>query len=284
MSGTAGEFLDECRSHLGFVEGPGDNETPFGRARGANFQPWCAAFVSYCLNATGTGHGHLVYVPAIVAKYLHEGRLFTAPQPGDLFCLWFPSKNRYAHVGAVEAVDGNFIWTVEGNSNKAGSRTGGSVVRLHRRWQGTRTVFARPPFAGAGTPLGSRRDQQEDAMPFVMPRSQGGEVIVQEDGGVFSVTREAPFLGSLPELGIVHGFPIVAGTWTPSGQGYWLIGSDGALFAFGDAPPIVGANEPPLKQHVGRRRICGLVANGPSAVRIVAQERPGDFDYYDASA
>jgi hypothetical protein len=282
MTATAGEFLDECRRHLGFEEGP-NNETPFGVSRGAPNQPWCAAFMSFCLNAVGTGHGHLVYVPAIVARYREQGRLFTEPQPGDLFCLWFPKKNRYAHVGAVEAVDGNFIWTVEGNSNKAGSRTGGMVVRLHRRWQGTKTVFARPPFAGGGLPLGRRSDREEDPLPFTLVRSQGGSIVVQEDGGVFNVD-DLPFLGSLPDQGIIHGFPIVAGAWTPSVEGYWLIGSDGALFAFGDAPPILGANEPPLRQHVGSRRICGLVANGPAAVRIIAQQGPGDFRTYVAEA
>lgn len=281
--GTAGEFLDECRSHLGFVEGPRDNETPFGAARAANFQPWCASFVSFCLNQTGSGHGRIVYVPAIVAKYRDEGRLFTTPQPGDLMCLWFPSKNRYAHVGAVESVDGDFVWTVEGNSNKAGSRTGGSVVRLHRRWRGTRTVFARPRFSPGHISVGFKDERQEDAMPFTVARCQGGFMNVQPDGGVFP-SKDLPFLGSLPGLKIVHGFPIVAAAWTPSGEGYWLVGRDGALFAFGDAPPIRGANVEPLRSHVGSRRICGLIATGPNSVKLIAHEKAGDFDGFDASA
>jgi hypothetical protein len=282
MTGTAGEFLDECRSHLGFVEGPEDNETPFGKARGANFQPWCASFVSFCLRVTGSNHGRLVYVPNIVAKYRDDGRLFTTPQPGDLFCLWFPSKNRYAHVGAVESVDGDFVWTVEGNSNKAGSRTGGSVVRLHRKWKGTRTVFARPPFQPGSAPVGFK-DDQEETMAFTLSRAQGGCIVVQPDGGVFAFDG-APFKGSLPELGIVHGFPIVAGAWTPSGEGYWLAGRDGALFAFGDAPAILGSNVEPLKHHVGTRRISGLVATGPASVKLIAQEKAGDFDFFESRA
>jgi hypothetical protein len=281
--GTAGAFLDECRSHLGFIEGPGENETPFGKARGANFQPWCAAFVSFCLNQTGTGHGRIVYVPTIVAKYRDEGRLHTTPQVGDLFCLWFPSKKRYAHVGAVESVDGDFVWTVEGNSNKAGSRTGGAVVRLHRKWRGTRTVFARPPYQPGSLPLGHKDDSKEDAMPFTMARTQGGFAVVQPDGGVFAFDG-APFRKSLPGLGIVHGFPIVGGCWTVSGDGYWLIGSDGALFAFGDAPGILGSNVEPLKHHVGDRRICGLAAVDARTIKIIAQEKAGDFDFFQVSA
>jgi CHAP domain len=284
MAGTAGAFLDECRSHLGFEEGP-DNETPFGVARNAPNKPWCAAFVSFCLNKTGTGHGKIVWVPNIVARYREEGRLFTAPQPGDVFCLWFPSKNRYAHTGAVESVDGSFIWTVEGNSNAAGERTGGKVVRLHRKWKGTRTVFARPPFAAGGVPLGFK-DDEEEHVAVTVQRPQGGYMVVQADGGVFCFDG-APFRGSLPGLGIVvdtiHGFPIVGGAWAPSGDGYWLVAQDGALFAFG-APAILGANVPPLKQHLGPRRVVGLVATSDKSVKIIAQETPGDFDFFDASA
>jgi hypothetical protein len=286
VTGTAGAFIDECRSHLGFVEGP-NNDTPFGASRGANFQPWCASFVSFCLEQAGSGHGRLVYVPAIVATYRDEQRLFTEPQPGDLMCLWFPSKNRYAHVGAVESVDGDAVWTVEGNSNRAGLRTGGLVVRLHRRWRGTRTVFARPPFQPGTMPLGftsaATRHRQEDAVPFTLVRPQGGYIVVQEDGGVFTFDN-APFFKSLPSFEIVHGFPIVAGAWTPSGNGYWLVGSDGAIFAFGDAPPILGSNVEPMRHHVGDRRISGLVATGPDSVRLMAQEKPGDFDSFDLHA
>ena len=53
---------------------------------------------------------------------------------------------------------------------------------------------------------------------------------------------------------------------TPTGAGYWLLASDGALFAFGDAPGIVGSNVEPLKHHVGDRRICGLVCTGPRSL------------------
>lgn len=280
MAGTAGAFLDECRSHLGFEEGP-DNDTPFGTARGAPRQPWCAAFMSFCLNKTGPGHGKIVWVPNIVAKYRDEGRLHTTPQVGDLFCLWFPSKNRYAHTGAVESLDGDFFWSVEGNSNAAGERTGGKVVRLHRKWKGTRTVFARPAFAPGSVPLGFK-DEEDQQVAITVQRPQGGYIVVQEDGGVFAFDG-APFRGSLPEIPVTHGFPVTGAAWTPDGNGYWLVGQDGALFAFG-APAILGANVEPLKHHLADRRVVGLVATGPASVKIIAREKVGDFDFFDAHA
>ena len=63
------------------------------------------------------------------------------------------------------------------------------------------------------------------------------------DGGVFTpevltgqgLGSPSPFFGSLPGLGIVPGAPVVGIAATPDGGGYWLIGADGGVFAFGDA-------------------------------------------------
>ena len=60
-----------------------------------------------------------------------------------------------------------------------------------------------------------------------------GYWIVHPDGGVFTYGN-APFLGSLPGLGI-RVDDIVGVAVTPDGGGYWLVGSDGGVFALGDA-------------------------------------------------
>ena len=60
-----------------------------------------------------------------------------------------------------------------------------------------------------------------------------GYWMVGSDGSLFAFGG-APFLGSLPALG-VHVDDIVAVVPTADSKGYWMIGSDGGVFAFGDA-------------------------------------------------
>jgi len=54
------------------------------------------------------------------------------------------------------------------------------------------------------------------------------------DGGVFALGNPAGFHGSLPGIG-VHVDDIVAIAATPDDRGYYLVGADGGVFAFGDA-------------------------------------------------
>ena len=63
----------------------------------------------------------------------------------------------------------------------------------------------------------------------------GAYWLVGADGGVFAFGG-APYLGSLPGLGIKPVAPIVGIVATPHDHGYWLVGADGGVFAFGSAP------------------------------------------------
>lgn len=60
----------------------------------------------------------------------------------------------------------------------------------------------------------------------------GGIVITRPDGSVFA-DDGAPFLGGLH--GAKLNKPIVGIAVTPTGKGYWLVGSDGGVFCYGDA-------------------------------------------------
>ncbi len=60
------------------------------------------------------------------------------PTTGDIFGLYFPEKQRIAHVGFVDQWDGTWMVTVEGNTNDSGSREGDGVYRKRRL---VRTVY-----------------------------------------------------------------------------------------------------------------------------------------------
>lgn len=118
----------------------------------------------------------------------------------------------------------------------------------------------------------------EDLVPAVVARPQGGAMVVAPDGGVFTV-EPAPFYDSLPGIGVDPAAPIVGGAWTPTGSGYWLVGRDGGIFAFGDAPPIDPTDS--VFPHLGGRPVVGIVAVAQDAVDVVAFDRSNDGSPYD---
>jgi hypothetical protein len=86
----------------------------------------------------------------------------------------------------------------------------------------------------------------------------GGYWLVAADGGVFAF-GDANFYGNTYTVGLTGlsgshplAAPIVGIAPTPDGGGYWLIGADGGVFAFGDAP-FIGSAVPdhPSAQVVG---------------------------------
>lgn len=110
--------------------------------------PWCAAWVA---NIGVTALRAAWPVPRTascqaLADWARKEKvrfLATAgAQPGDLFLLWYPKLNRFAHVGFVQSVnkDGSIV-TLEGNTslpgdnNPATSREGWLVASKTRRLQ-----------------------------------------------------------------------------------------------------------------------------------------------------
>lgn len=90
-----------------------------------------------------------------------------------------------------------------------------------------------PPFTTSPPP---------NAAPFVgisLAVSGGPSTwVASADGGVYTYTASGQFpafYGSLPSRHIAPAAPIVAMAATPDHRGYWLMGSDGGVFAFGDA-------------------------------------------------
>jgi CHAP domain-containing protein len=108
-------------------------------ARAEPGQPWCAAFVAFCIGQAGKPvysptYGDGVRYPASVASWFDwaraSGRWSRTPRRGRLFVI---STNGESHMGFVTQAnaDGTFA-TIEGNSDENGSLEGYEVCRHTR--------------------------------------------------------------------------------------------------------------------------------------------------------
>jgi hypothetical protein len=99
-------------------------------------QPWCAAFVCWCLSQCGIENPQNAYAPTLLRnRYLVYQRGIATNysfQPGDVFGLFYTNLNRIGHVGFIDSQNERFFITVEGNTNQAGSREGDGVYRKRR--------------------------------------------------------------------------------------------------------------------------------------------------------
>lgn len=111
-------------------------------------------------------------------------------------------------------------------------------------------------------------------VPFSVSRPQGGYLVVGQDGGVF--TYDTPFYGSLAGVGA----KVIAGAWTLTGQGYWLLGDDGAIFSFGDATYRQAFNTLPANVK-GNRKPVGLVATSDGGYTIITIDPSNDGSPFD---
>ncbi len=106
---------------------------------------WCAAFVDWCIlqwlqdpevrvalklspkdieswrPKTALAYGYTAWAKSKGIKVLPKG---SVAKVGDIIMF-----NNASHVGLVEKVVNNLIYTVEGNTNKAGSREGTHVMK-----------------------------------------------------------------------------------------------------------------------------------------------------------
>lgn len=189
MTGTASDVLRVARGQLGYVEGP-NNDTKFGRWFGLNHQPWCAMFVSWVAAESDTADiiPKNAYTPAGVAWFRDRGRYNRAPRVGSIVYYRWPNAGRVAHVGIVETVhsDGS-ITAIEGNTDAAGGRTGGQVMRQRRR----RFID------GYGHP-------DYPAVAGVAPAQPAGQLVVDGELGSDTMTELQKALGVPPDGWVVQ--------------------------------------------------------------------------------
>lgn len=91
-------------------------------------EPWCAAFISWVFAEAGFDQPRSGWSPDLFPV----SRLARSALPGNVIGIYFPEKKRIAHVGLIEKEDGDWLVSLEGNTNLTGSREGDGVYRKRR--------------------------------------------------------------------------------------------------------------------------------------------------------
>lgn len=118
--------------------------------------PWCAAFVNAVIehacaikNVRSPFEGGMLegYVPEYVKRANERNWVVPGHKalPGDLFCVWHASLDRYAHIGFVANVARSQarFWTIEGNTSEDGGREGVQVGERVRSLTDINYLFIR---------------------------------------------------------------------------------------------------------------------------------------------
>lgn len=146
LTAGAQPWIDTAASYIGTKEATGRNDGKrverflaySGLPPG---HPWCAAFAGYCLHAGGIKNApKSPWCPAWFAKSAPGDEINPLESTkGDAFGIYYQKLNRIAHIGLIEAREGNVLVTIEGNTNAGGSRSGDGVYRRRRP---VRTIHA----------------------------------------------------------------------------------------------------------------------------------------------
>lgn len=144
------KVVETYRAEIGVREATGRNDgervemylSSCNRKRG---DAWCAAFVNWALVVNGADNANSGWSPSWHPKkriivQLSGNINRQTPQPGDVFGIWFSKLNRIAHTGFIDEWGEQWIITVEGNTNEAGSREGDGVYRKRRLKRQIHTV------------------------------------------------------------------------------------------------------------------------------------------------
>ena len=100
--------------------------------------PWCAACQSFIYSKCGVQNPNSAYCPdwfkasKVIYQRGLKGKDKFEGERGDVFGIWFQEKNRIAHMGMIESVEGNLVVTLEGNTGGDGGRDGDGFYRKYR--------------------------------------------------------------------------------------------------------------------------------------------------------
>ena len=138
---AANNLVAEAEKHIGVTEATGKNDGTeverflaiTGLKKG---QPWCAAFQAYIHDAAGLPAPHSARVVDWFKQNVVWEREWTMYGPeakrGMVGALYYKDLGRYGHIVLIVGADKRNYYTIEGNTNSAGSREGEGVYRKIR--------------------------------------------------------------------------------------------------------------------------------------------------------
>ena len=139
------DIIGVALTQVGYEEGY-NNYTKYGVWYGLPNSPWCGMFVSWCAAQAGIPTSVLkrtgVANPSNFGLSYQSGTNYK-PQKGDLFF-----KSGFTHVGLVYYTEGDYFYTIEGNTSTT-SYDGTSV--MIRRRKISEFYFSSPNYSGSSS-------------------------------------------------------------------------------------------------------------------------------------
>lgn len=193
----ATRLLTIAAKELGTLESPrGSNKIKYWSVKpGWNGQPWCAAFVRWCLlQADLTNYPPIAnpyYVPYVESWGRNNNKFIrSGPNPGDL--VIFGKSDIAAHIGFVERrLDDGWVQTIEGNtsSGTSGSQNNGDGVFRRKRGPSWIRGYVRVEFPAVPDPRGGGTVTTTISEPATI--KTGTTSLLTVDGKMGPQTRRA---------------------------------------------------------------------------------------------
>ena len=148
----AKKIIEIAVGELGVKESPANsNRQKYGKEYGVNGTAWCCQFVWWVFKHAGAaalfyGGKKTAYCPTLMQYYKDKGQIVKKDfKPGDIIFFDFNGNGQPDHVGIVERVVGNSVYTIEGNTAVVNDTNGGQVMRRTRSGK-TILCAARPKY------------------------------------------------------------------------------------------------------------------------------------------
>lgn len=119
-------IIEIAVAEIGYKEGA-ENSNKYSHELYNRAQEWCADFVRWCLIKAGAGDLYPVssYVPTVAEYFDKKGQYKNSkarggnyiPQVADIILFDYNRNSTSDHIGFVEKIEGNTIYTIEGNKD-----------------------------------------------------------------------------------------------------------------------------------------------------------------------